>query len=212
MSRVVVLVLLGSVLWGLAPRSAEAHLPPPITFSFAVDAEEVTWEVTLSAGLFEEWLPFEAQKVVAIAERGGDEYDELLAAVGDWFQEWGRVAVDDIPVRGLVRKVAYTQFMDHMTTWEFVILRMGYPTKGKPRRVHVTWTNYDGGLGGYFDRIDTEVDGFGETEYHVVRAREPEFTWHAPRAKPIPRRLRLPRRLWKASWSQLNEVAFLKLT
>ncbi len=193
MSRILAIALLAISVWGLAPRTAIAHLPPPITFSFAVDAEEVTWEMTVSVGIFEEWLPpFAARDITAIAEEGGARYAELTTAAGEMFARWGHVEIDGIPVRGVVRKVVFEEYMDHMTTWEFVMIRVGYPTKGKPRQVRIAWTHYNGGLGGYFDRIESEIDGFGETNYQVLRAREPEFIWHAPRAKPIPRRLRLP--------------------
>ena len=40
----------------LAGRAARAHTPPPIYVAVAVDDEHLVWELTLAAGIFEEWF------------------------------------------------------------------------------------------------------------------------------------------------------------
>lgn len=173
-----------------AATPAEAHLPPPLTFSISVDAEEVTWRLSLNAAVYEEWLPFEARALIDAEEA---EQAGAKAAVAALFAESGRLTIDGIPVQPVVRKLEFVQFQDHMVDWEYVGITLAFSTKGKPRQVTFTWRNYDGGLGGYFDRVESEIDGFGEMSYYVFREREPEYTYHVPHARRASAGPRLPR-------------------
>jgi len=200
-----------------APPLASAHTPPPIYISVAVGQEDVVWEMTLSAGIFEDWLPLKAKALDTLEGEAKAKAKELIEAFVD---KWGAVTIDGVPVRGILLSAKYQEFTDHEIPWEYVQIRMAYGAKGMPRQVSLVWRNYDGGLGGYFDRVESEIEGGGETSYYLFRDSEPEVVWHAPvkrEERPPPALpttqgpVRLPVPLVSAGLGLLTVVALLGL-
>ena len=171
-------------------RVAWAHTPPPIYISVSIDAEELTWELTVSSSIFEDWLSIGAKDLNELEgealERARDEIEAFVA-------QWGGVAIDRLPVTGILRSARYETFLDHEIEWGYVQIRMAYATKGMPREVRLVWRNYNGGLGGYFSSVESEITGGDETAYHVFRESEPEVVWHAPREARVRTPPALPR-------------------
>lgn len=185
------LVLLGLVVLAVAgSRPALAHTPPPIYVSIAVDEEEVTWELTVSAGIFEDWLPLKAEGIEGLESEARE---QARSRIESFIAEWGGVSIDRLPVKGILRSARFQQFLDHEVQWDYVQIRMAYAAKGMPRQVAFVWHNFNGGLGGYFSSVESEIEGLGETSYFVFRESEPEVVWHAPREArtrtppPLPR-------------------------
>ena len=172
------------------PRAAWAHTPPPIYIAVTVDEEELTWELTVSAGIFEDWLSIPAKDLNALE---GEALAQARDKVERFVAEWGAVSIDRLPVKGVLRSARYEAFLDHEIQWDYVQVRMGYATKGMPRQVSLVWRNFNGGLGGYFSSVESEIEGRGETGYFVFRESEPEVTWHAPQETRVPTTPALPR-------------------
>jgi len=171
-------------------RAAWAHTPPPIYIAVTVDEEELTWELTLSAGIFEDWFSVSAAELEGLEGAAHDEaYDEIQRFV----EEWGGVSIDRLPVKGTLRSATQQRFLDHEVEWDYVQIRMAYATKGMPRQVSLVWRNFNGGLGGYFSSVESEIEGRGETGYHAFRESEPEVVWHAPREARVRTPPTLPR-------------------
>lgn len=199
---VLVGVLLLLLLAGPTARTARAHTPPPIYISVSVDEEEVTWEMTVSAAIFEDWFSVPAKD---LNELEGEALDALRAAVEAFVVEWGGVSIDGVPVKGVLRSARYEAFLDHEIQWDYVQIRMAYAAKGMPHQVALVWRNFNGGLGGYFASVASEIEGRGETEYYVFRESEPEVVWHAPREE----RSRTPPALPRVTGPQSLTVPWL---
>lgn len=181
-------------------RDASAHTPPPIYFTITVDAEEIVWQVTMTTGIYEEWVPNQVKSLEGAEPTQQGAAREAVAAL---FAEYARVKVDRVPVQGVVRSIEATHYMDHGIPWDYVKVQVVYGTKGMPRQLALAWTNYVGGLAGVIDWIESEIEGAGETQYYLFKSKEPEMVWHAPLAPkasltpPLPTvepppRLRLP--------------------
>ena len=171
-------------------RVAWAHTPPPIYVSVSIDEEELTWELTVSASIFESWLSIPAKD---LNELEGEALDRAQGAIEAFVVEWGGVTIDRMPVTGILRSARYEAFLDHEIQWDYVQIRMAYATKGMPRQVGLVWRNYNGGLGGYFSSVESEISAANDTEYYVFRESEPEVVWHAPREASVRTPPALPR-------------------
>ena len=171
-------------------RPAWGHTPPEIYIAVAIDEEEVTWELTLSAGIFEDWFSVKASELNALE---GEALEPVRTAIEAFVAEWGGGRIDRLPVQGVLRSARHEAFFDHEIEWDYVQIRMAYAAKGMPRQVALLWRNFNGGLGGYFASVETEIEGRGETEYFVFRESEPEVTWHVPREARVRTPPALPR-------------------
>ena len=116
--RTVALAALFLVSAGVAaPTAARAHMPPQIYMTIHIDAENVTWETIVSAGIFNDWLGLEAKDLNDLEGRDLEAAQKQIEA---FFEQYGRVLIDRLPVTGVLESFEYTVFTDHGIPWEYV--------------------------------------------------------------------------------------------
>jgi hypothetical protein len=173
------------LLVGWVATDARAHVPAAVELSATVDAEAVRLRLRVVDALFASWLG------AAGHGTSGDGTAAPDPAVGERIDRWARVAIDRVPVRGVVERVERTTWSDHGLTRTYVVVTVAYGAKGMPREVAIAWTHFEGAPGWPFDELDVEVEGLGETSYGLLRPREPEMVWHRPRT-PVAREAPVP--------------------
>jgi hypothetical protein len=189
----------------LAPGEATAHFPASVEMSVQVEAESVRLRLFLAQDIFETWFGFEPQGLEASA---GAPWDRARRTTEERIGDWARVRIDGVVVEPTLEDLERSVWDAHGIPHAQVEVTLAYARRSSasraeepPRQVAVAWTHYDAGSGATFDRLETEIGGFGETSYHVLRASEPEAVWHRPRTPvvqdappppPEPRRVTVP--------------------
>jgi hypothetical protein len=106
--------------------------------------------------------------------------------VQSFLDAYTAVKIDRVPVKGLLESLTRVSFVDHEVDWAFVQAVMAFGVKGRPNQIAVAWKKYDNSINRFLEPIDAEIGAFGGGAYFEFREKEPEFTWHAPRAEVVP--------------------------
>ena len=171
-----------------APAGAGAHTPPDCQLAIHIAEDRLDARVLITGAVYQSWFGREAGRISALTAA---ERETLTADVRTLLGKSLVVSIDGIVVSPVLGRVTVQESHDAMPL-DVVTLSMSFGLKGPPRQIAITWLRYDRPGSEPLTAVSANLSTLEDFFEFELDEREPEYVWHAPRARRAPVSLEVP--------------------
>ncbi len=170
---------------GGAAESAGAHVPPPVSLHYELDAEALRLTVNVQEPVYETWFPSVAS---IIPELNEEAYARELEQARTLIADRAPIRIDGVAVLPRVVGIEFLEQLVENDYLNYVVIEVAYGMKSVPKSIQLQWDEF---------RTEdpswplTEVDATFEYEVDLqifqFTPEGPRLEWQKPDIPPVPK-------------------------